>query len=281
HAVLAAAALDRGVHVLVEKPGALSLAEAEDLRARAAGAGRLLWVGLNRRYLPSFRGLKERLDAGTESPRWIQSEFCLAVERWQPLGRFLGDPARGGGVLHDVVSHQVDLLAWLVERPIRVVRAVSWSKGSAGGETLDFEVRFEGGLTAAGKAGHTPYYRESIEVEAGGSRMLAQPNVLVEGRPASSTGLRRRAAAAAWANRKLIRFGLHRDDMAVSFLREWQAFARAVRGEPASGRPADAETLVRLHRALEALARSNRLGGEWCDVEVGGTMAMTRARSAE
>lgn len=265
HASLATEALGRGAHVLVEKPGALSSAEAREVKAHADRAGRVLWVGLNRRFHPSFRAAKERLH------RWqpaeltsIRSEFCFSVGQWGPVTGYLGDRARGGGPLHDVLSHQLDLLAWMVERPIAAVRVLSWRQVSSREEILEYEVRFEGELVASGLAGHTAPYREMVEVEAGDHRLLAHPAGMVAGPARSRAQIHRRASAQAWIVHKLTRLGVTPDRMAGSFRHQWDAFARAVRGESVEG--ADATVLVGLHRALEAAARSGQLGGSWCEV---------------
>jgi len=57
HHQLTAAALDAGKHVLVEKPIAATLAEADDLIARAAAAGRVLQVGHIERFSAAFRAV--------------------------------------------------------------------------------------------------------------------------------------------------------------------------------------------------------------------------------
>ena len=267
HARLATEALGRGAHVLVEKPGALSSGEARQMKEHADRAGRVLWVGLNRRFHPSFRTAKERLHRWQPAaPTSLRSEFCFSVGRWGPVTGYLGDPARGGGPLHDVLSHQLDLLAWMVGRPIGAVRVLAWRQVSSGEEILEYEVRFEGELVASGLAGHTAPYRETVEVEAGDHRLLAQPAGMVAGPAGSRAQILCRAAAQAWIVHKLTRLGVTPDRMAGSFRHQWDAFARAVRGDLVHAEGADATVLVGLHRALEAVARSGQLGGSWCDV---------------
>lgn len=267
HAGLAAAALARGAHVLVEKPGALSSAEAGEVKGKADGAGRVPWVGLNRRFHPSFRRVKERLQAWQPAaPTRMRSEFHFAVDRWKPVTSYLGDPGRGGGALHDVLCHPIDLLAWVVGRPVRAVRVLSWRKEPSGGEVLEYELRLEGDLVAGGLAGHTPSYRETIEVEVGDRRLLAHPHGMLAGPTGSPRQIHRRAAAQTWIARKLVHLGVCPDRMAASFRNQWDEFARAVRGGRVQEGGPDAAVLVELHRALEAAARSGRSGGTWCEV---------------
>ena len=64
HAELASRSLDAGKHTYVEKPIALSVKEAEDLAAKAEGAGRVLMVGHLLQYHPVFVELRDRVQAG-------------------------------------------------------------------------------------------------------------------------------------------------------------------------------------------------------------------------
>ncbi len=68
HAELARFFLDRGLHVLVEKPMTASLAEADDLVARARRVGRTLQVGHVERYNPAIEAALSLV----ASPRFIE-----------------------------------------------------------------------------------------------------------------------------------------------------------------------------------------------------------------
>jgi UDP-2-acetamido-3-amino-2,3-dideoxy-glucuronate N-acetyltransferase len=65
HAEVALAALDAGKHVFVEKPIALSLADAHAMADKARAAGRVLMVGHLLQYHPVFVKLLETVRAGT------------------------------------------------------------------------------------------------------------------------------------------------------------------------------------------------------------------------
>ena len=64
HSEMAAAALDAGKHVFVEKPLALDASEAEILCGKADAAGRTLMVGHLLQYHPAFEKLKEIVKGG-------------------------------------------------------------------------------------------------------------------------------------------------------------------------------------------------------------------------
>jgi predicted dehydrogenase/nucleoside-diphosphate-sugar epimerase len=114
HTPIAADLLRRGLHVLVEKPLAVSLDEANRLIEVAQRAGRLLSVGLIRRHYLSFEFVQRVLEAG-----WlgrIQSFDCREgmAYAWSAASSSLYRPDHGGGVLVDRGAHVFDLLlAWL------------------------------------------------------------------------------------------------------------------------------------------------------------------------
>ncbi|QIS03510.1 oxidoreductase [Nocardia brasiliensis] len=109
HAPLATRAVDAGIPVVVDKPFAVSVAEAEALVTRAARARVPLTVFQNRRWDGDFRTVRALVEAGTLGEvRRFESRF----ERWRPTPkggwRELGDAADGAGLLFDLGSHLID-----------------------------------------------------------------------------------------------------------------------------------------------------------------------------
>jgi predicted dehydrogenase len=106
-------ALQAGLHVLVEKPAALSLKELSGLEAAAAKAGRAVKVGFNHRFHPSLLKARELVDSGKMGPlMFLRARYGhggrLGMEkewRFQPA---LG----GGGELIDQGVHLLDLIHW-------------------------------------------------------------------------------------------------------------------------------------------------------------------------
>jgi scyllo-inositol 2-dehydrogenase (NADP+) len=109
HGLLATAALDAGIAVVVDKPLAITVAEAEGLVARARQAGVMLSVFQNRRWDSDHLTLT-RLIAERRLGRVIRYESRF--ERWRPepagAWREAAPPERGGGQLLDLGSHLVD-----------------------------------------------------------------------------------------------------------------------------------------------------------------------------
>ncbi|ASF08066.1 putative oxidoreductase [Nocardia brasiliensis NBRC 14402] len=109
HAPLATRAVDAGLPVVVDKPFAVSVAEAEALVEHAARAAVPLTVFQNRRWDGDFRTVRALVEAGTlGAVRRFESRF----ERWRPTPkggwREMGGPADGAGLLFDLGSHLVD-----------------------------------------------------------------------------------------------------------------------------------------------------------------------------
>lgn len=123
HVKLATAALDAGLPVVVDKPFAPTVAEAEALAAHARERGLPLTVFQNRRWDNDFLTVKSLIDAGELG---TVTRFESRFERWVPTPktgwRELGDPGEAGGVLFDLGAHLIDQALQLFG-PVRTVYA--------------------------------------------------------------------------------------------------------------------------------------------------------------
>ncbi len=110
HAALARAALDRGLHVLVEKPLARTVADAEDLGRRAARAGRVLLIGHLFLFNQGIQAVKGRVEDGSLG----------RVQYVQSLRTNLGPVRTDVSALWDLAAHDVSIFQfWLGRRPLR------------------------------------------------------------------------------------------------------------------------------------------------------------------
>lgn len=116
HAEQAIAALEAGVHVVVEKPPARSLDELDAMLAAAERTGRKLAVVFQQRTGTAAAHVKRLLDEGalgrplvaTCQTLWYRDDAYFEVPwrgKWATEG---GGPTLGHGI------HQIDLLAWLL-----------------------------------------------------------------------------------------------------------------------------------------------------------------------
>jgi predicted dehydrogenase len=128
HVEMAIAALDAGKHVLVEKPLALSLDEAETLIERAAASPLKVVVGYNLRWHRLVRQAREMIQQGQ------LGRIELAVATFTSGTRYRRDVlewkkrrALGGGVLLEFATHYFDLWRFLLETEVEEVFATSRS----------------------------------------------------------------------------------------------------------------------------------------------------------
>jgi scyllo-inositol 2-dehydrogenase (NADP+) len=107
HHELAAAALRAGRHVVVDKPFALSVAEADDLIALAEAEDRRLSVFHNRRWDGDFRTVRRAVEAGVLGE---VSSFVSRYDRFRPApkGSWKEQAGPGSGLLWDLGPHLID-----------------------------------------------------------------------------------------------------------------------------------------------------------------------------
>lgn len=112
--------LQAGVHVLIEKPIAASIAEAESLVNMAAETNCILQVGHIERFNPAFRELS----------KVVQTEQILAIEarRMSPYS----DRANDVSVVLDLMIHDIDLLLELTAAPVTRLTASGSSATDSG-----------------------------------------------------------------------------------------------------------------------------------------------------
>lgn len=103
------AALDAGRHVLVEKPIARTLEEADRIIDAAARAGRVLMVAENFHFMPAFRWVRRCLDDGAVG---AVRELHLVARGWRRHAGWRCAPEAGGGALIDGGIHYVHNLRW-------------------------------------------------------------------------------------------------------------------------------------------------------------------------
>ncbi len=114
----ALAALEAGKHVLVEKPIARTLEEADGMIAAAAGAGRVLMVAENFHYMPAFRHVQHLLDSGCLGA--LREIHLVARGYRRHAGWRCNEEVTGGGALIDGGIHYVHNLRWWGGEPRRV-----------------------------------------------------------------------------------------------------------------------------------------------------------------
>jgi predicted dehydrogenase len=126
--------LEQGIHLLVEKPIATTVAEARELIEVAKRKGCVLQVGHLERFNPAIIAAEARL----ATPRFVESH------RLAPFKQRGTDVS----VVLDLMIHDIDLIQELVGRPIVHIDAIGSSVFSGEIDIVNARLRFEGGCVA-------------------------------------------------------------------------------------------------------------------------------------
>jgi UDP-N-acetyl-2-amino-2-deoxyglucuronate dehydrogenase len=178
HAAEAIAAAQAGKHVLVEKPMALSLSDADAMITVASVAGVRLGVALQRRAEPQFQRLHAAVAAGDLGQLTLG---LVSIPYHRPQGYYDQAAWRGtwaqdgGGVLMNQGIHLIDLLVWLMGDPVDVqARAATLQRRVEVEDTLAATLRFASGALASVAATTTAEPGFPHRVEVFGTRGGAQ-----------------------------------------------------------------------------------------------------------
>lgn len=134
HAALGIQALQAGKHVLVEKPIAVTLAEADALVLAARAASRTLMVGHIERFNPAVRQLEGRLTA----PRFIEGH---RMAEFKPRSLDID-------VILDLMIHDIDLVLHLVRELPSQIEAAGTPVLSGKIDIANARLSFPGGAVA-------------------------------------------------------------------------------------------------------------------------------------
>jgi predicted dehydrogenase len=134
HFDLAGDALKAGRHVLVEKPIAATLEQADGMAALAESQGLVLQVGHLLRYSSEHQAITSRM----RRPLYLD---CVRIAPYKPRGTDVS-------VILDLMIHDLDLVLALVDSPIASVDAVGAPVASAFEDIANARVRFENGCVA-------------------------------------------------------------------------------------------------------------------------------------
>ena len=263
HASVASAAITRGVPVVVDKPLAVTAAEAEGLVNEAESAGVLLTVFQNRRWDTDQLTLRRLVEEGALGQiNRYESRF----ERWRPelepgKWRETAAPEEGGGVLLDLGSHLVDQALTLFGPVRHVFAEVARLRGAAGDDDVFIALHHESGtLSHLHASAVTPSVGPRLRVQG------SSAGFLVAGLDPQEAALRageRPDAAAEWGRPAEYERGrLVAGEQSVPVPPvpgNWRRFYELLRDALREGGapPVDPHDAVATLRVLEAAARSS------------------------
>lgn len=121
HTTIGIEALQRGLHVLVEKPISVHKADCERLIAAHTDKSKIFAAMFNMRTNATFKKVKDLIDSGElgqvrrihwEVTNWFRTNYYYATGGWR--GTWKGE---GGGVLMNQCPHNLDLFQWMFGMP--------------------------------------------------------------------------------------------------------------------------------------------------------------------
>jgi predicted dehydrogenase len=256
HEEVALGAIQRGVHILVEKPIAPTLAAADRILEAADAAGVIVMIGHVERFNAALRACEQYL----EEPLFVESH---RLAPFNPRGTDVA-------VVLDLMIHDVDLVLSLMKREVSLVSAVGVPVLTPSVDIANARLEFEGGGVANLTASRVSLERMrkirffqrsgyiSLDLAAGkGEYLRLKPGVaaqmaLLSGLPAAAA-----PARPAIGIQDLVDRVSFEGDGTEPLARELERFIAAVRGEaavPVSGRDGRRALAV----ALDIVERTQR-----------------------
>jgi predicted dehydrogenase len=232
---------EAGVHALIEKPLAPSVAAAQRLVDAFEAKGLVGAVGHIERYNPSLQSLRTRLEAGE-----LGDIYQIVTRRQGPFPGRIADV----GVVMDLATHDIDLTAWVTGRQYQQVAARTVSRSGRPHEDM---VSAVAGLEDGVMANHlvnwlSPFKeRSTVITGAKGSFVadtLTADLTFYENGDVPTQGWSAMQAMRGVAEGDMTRYALQRREPLVV---ELEGFCALLRGEPDAA-------VVSLEEGLETVA---------------------------
>lgn len=239
HFGVAAACLEQGLAVLVEKPITATVDEAERLIALAAKHGARLQVGHLERFSPAYFAM-----AGT-----VKKPLYIEADRISPYNPRVTDVS----VVLDLMIHDIDLIAALVGQPVERVDAIGAPVVSKSEDIVNTRVTFANGCVANLTAS-----RVSLKTER--SMRIFSPECYVQADLAKrSVVIRRRGKGEMFPGIPNIEEERHEFGEADSLALEIESFVNAVRdGTPVAVSGEDGLNAVRAAQMITDSLQAHR-----------------------
>lgn len=134
HPELSIRALEAGKHVVVEKPLALTLGEADLMLAAAERSGKLLMPAHVLRFWPEYVAIQEVIESERLGKPMLATGYRLSnPPQWATWFR---DEKASGGVILDLEIHNLDMMNWLFGRPKKVQSKLVEEEGGGWGYVI-------------------------------------------------------------------------------------------------------------------------------------------------
>jgi predicted dehydrogenase len=165
-------ALERGLHVLAEKPIAMDAGQAREMVDAAESRGLVLAEGFHYVFHPMFVRAVELLGQGAIGDiEHLEAVFDLALPPGPESAIYL-DPSLGGGTLLHQACYPLHALRSLAGAEPEVVRASAVLGETGVDESVEADLVFPAGTTARARASMAPDAQWLIQATVRGSRAL-------------------------------------------------------------------------------------------------------------
>jgi predicted dehydrogenase len=165
HASQTEIALNAGLHVMVEKPMALSVQEAERMNQLSQETNRILMVAHCWRYDREVNWLREQVIQNKIGPI-VRTKSYGIHENWGPAGWFVQKKLAGGGALMDMGIHAIDTARYILgdPKPVKVYAELNTHYGNYDvDDTGMIIIRWEGGAASFIETGWWQPYMDGPE----------------------------------------------------------------------------------------------------------------------
>jgi phthalate 4,5-cis-dihydrodiol dehydrogenase len=150
HAEHAIAALRAGKHVIVEKPMAITLEEADAMIAAARENQRALIVGHSQSFEPAIQLMRAAIESGRFGALKAINGWNYTDWVYRPRLPAELDRSKGGGVVYRQAAHHADIVRYLAGANVRSVRAAvsSWDTNRMTDGSYSAFLDFDNGVAA-------------------------------------------------------------------------------------------------------------------------------------
>jgi predicted dehydrogenase len=276
HASIASAALERGLHVLCEKPLTSSLEAARELIARADRTGRVVFPCHNYRHAPVVKTVRRVLDSGVIGDvrlvtlQTFRHAHARGVDEWRPDWRRERTIA-GGGIAMDHGSHSFYLaFDWMGAYPSSVAASTSTAYGRDTEDNVACTMRFPGNRLATAYLSWTAGMRRVLYTVHGARGAIRVEDDEVEVVTAEEDGV----GPLHWESESaLVASGWMDASHSAWFRSVLDDFAAAIARRDLTS--TDAEDAVRCIEVIDATYRSARDGGR--EIALSGAESLMRS----
>ncbi len=175
--------LDKGLHVLTEKPMVCTIKHAKAVIEKAKNVNRILMISYQRHFDPQFRYMRDQIAKGALG----EIQYVQAIQAQEWLRATKGTwrqklSLSGGGQLNDSGSHLVDIIMWVTGMKVQEVFAKSENFGTEVDINSTLAMRFENGaLGSMSIIGNAPsWYEDHSIVGSKGAFYLRQGLGLIQ-----------------------------------------------------------------------------------------------------